>query len=122
MNILLDGQGWGDAVRKNIGAVLESVDRVFRPCFGPSMNTNDLLVIHSDDHPVTDSCVGLKNRCVSLLHTSFFHKSEIYGELIHHIQTGRITPKNSVNIPCMISRKLLRLIWTSQAIQIHWYT
>jgi len=55
MNMHLDGQGWGEAVRENILAVLESVDCVFRPCFGSSMNTNDLLVIHSDDHPVTYS-------------------------------------------------------------------
>lgn len=55
MNIHLDGQGWGDAARENIWAVLESVDRVFRPCFGSSMNMNDLLVIHCDDHPVTYS-------------------------------------------------------------------
>ena len=52
MNMHLDGQGWGEAVRENICAVLESVDRVFRPCFGSSMNTNNFLVIHSDDHPV----------------------------------------------------------------------
>lgn len=52
MNMHLDEQGWGEAVRENIWAVLESVDRVFRPCFGSSMNTNDLLVIHCDDHPV----------------------------------------------------------------------
>lgn len=55
MNMHLDGQGWGEAVQGNICAVLESVDRVFRPCFGSSMNTNNLLVIHSDDHPVTYS-------------------------------------------------------------------
>lgn len=55
MNMYIDGQGWGEAIQENIGAVLESVDRVFRPCFGSSMNTNDLLVIHSDDHPVTYS-------------------------------------------------------------------
>ena len=45
MNMYIDGQGWGEAIRENIWAVLESVDRVFRPCFGSSMNTNDLLVI-----------------------------------------------------------------------------
>lgn len=45
----------GDAIRENIWAVLESVDRVFRPCFESSMNTNDLLVIHSNDYPVTYS-------------------------------------------------------------------
>ncbi|MBR3610174.1 MAG: hypothetical protein IKL57_01730 [Oscillospiraceae bacterium] len=55
MNMHLDEQGWGEAVLENIWAVLESVDRVFRPCFGSSMNTNDLLVIHCDDHPVTYS-------------------------------------------------------------------
>ena len=55
MNMYIDGQGWGEAIQENIWAVLESVDRVFRPCFGSSMNTNDLLVIHSDDHPVTYS-------------------------------------------------------------------
>ena len=55
MNIHLDGQGWGEALTPNICAVLESVDHVFRPCFGPSMNTKDLLVVHSDDHPVTYS-------------------------------------------------------------------
>ena len=55
MNIHLDGQGWGEAIPENICAVIGSVDRVFRPCFGSSMNTNDLLVIHSDDHPSTYS-------------------------------------------------------------------
>lgn len=55
MNMYLDEQGWGDAIRENIWAVLESVDRLFRPCFESSMNTNDLLVIHSNDYPVTYS-------------------------------------------------------------------
>ena len=55
LNIHLDGQGWGEALTSNICAVLESVDHVFRPCFGPSMNTKNLLIVHSDDHPVTYS-------------------------------------------------------------------
>ena len=55
MNMYIDGQGWGEADLEDIRAVLESVDHVFRPCFGSSMNTNDLRVIHSDDIPITYS-------------------------------------------------------------------
>ena len=55
MNIHLDGQGWGEAIPENIFKVIGSVDQVFRPCFGSSMNANNLLVVHSDNHPVTYS-------------------------------------------------------------------
>ena len=55
MNIHLYEQCWGEADLENIREVLESVDRVFQPCFGASMNINNLLVIHRDDCPVTYS-------------------------------------------------------------------
>lgn len=39
MNIYLDGQGWGGAVRENICAVLESEDRSHRPHRHPNQHT-----------------------------------------------------------------------------------
>lgn len=53
MNIKLDGNGWGSAKTSDIAEILHSVHSVFAPCFGVSMNKNNLLVIHSDDGPVT---------------------------------------------------------------------
>lgn len=52
MNIHLDGQGWGEARTIDISKVLESVHSVFVPCFDASMRDKDLLIVHSDDHPV----------------------------------------------------------------------
>lgn len=91
MNLHLDGQGWGEAVRENICAVLESVDHVFRPCFGSSMNTHDLLVIHSDDHPVTYS-----NHNVILLSVEDRRWNQYAYQFAHeycHFQIGGNVPQ-----------------------------
>ena len=53
MTILIDPQGWGEALLPNIHQVLLSVYRVFIPCFQERMNLSDVLVVHSADHPVT---------------------------------------------------------------------
>lgn len=91
MNIYLDGQGWGEAVLENIREVLRSVDHVFRPCFGSSMNTNDLLVIHSDDHPVTYS-----NHNVILLNAEDRYWCQYAYQFAHeycHFQIGGNVPR-----------------------------
>lgn len=53
MTIIIDPQGWGEGSTKDILQILISVYRVFIPCFQSKMNSRDLLVAHSIDHPVT---------------------------------------------------------------------
>ena len=91
MNMYLDEQGWGEADPRDIRAVLESVDHVFRPCFGSSMNTNDLLVIHIDDHPVTYS-----NHNVILLSVEETYWNQYAYQFAHeycHFQIGGNVPQ-----------------------------
>lgn len=53
MTIGIDPQGWGEGSTKDISEILNSVYRVFIPYFQDKMNSHDLLIAHSIDHPIT---------------------------------------------------------------------
>lgn len=57
--ILVDPQGWGEALLPDIHQILLSVYRVFIPCFQETMNLHDVLIVHSADHPVTYRSQGV---------------------------------------------------------------
>lgn len=52
MSLRIHPEGWGEVVVENIFQVLNSVHKVFLPCFGQTMNPRALSVAHSDGPPI----------------------------------------------------------------------